>query len=196
MNAPRRSLPALAALLCLLGCGSSDPEPPAIEPAVEPETSSEHPGEAAEPEAEEATAEADPPETERPYEEGVDAQAQIDAAVARAGREDKRVLLMFGANWCVWCRRLDWVFSNEPQVRAALEEGWVLVHVDVGARGSDTNRDVAARYGDPLQHGLPCLVVLDEAGEVAHVQETGSLEDGPRHDPERVLSFLSAHRPS
>jgi len=36
--------------------------------------------------------------------------------------------------------------------------------------------------------------VLDDAGGVAHVQETGSLEAGPRHDPERVLAFLAEHR--
>ncbi|HJL32999.1 MAG TPA: hypothetical protein RMI62_28170, partial [Polyangiaceae bacterium LLY-WYZ-15_(1-7)] len=69
-------------------------------------------------------------------------------------------------------------------------EAYELVHVDVGPRDSDRNREVARRYGDPLSRGLPCLVVLDEEGEVAHVQETGSLEVGDRHDPAKVLAFL------
>lgn len=135
-----------------------------------------------------------PPETPRPYEEGVDAQAQIDAAVARARAADERVLLMFGANWCVWCRRLDYVLQHDASVGRALAAGYQLVHVDVGARQSDTNRAVAARYGNPMQHGLPCLVVLDAQGEVVHVQETGSLEDGDRHDPARVVAFLNRWR--
>ncbi|MEQ8886106.1 MAG: hypothetical protein RID93_00615 [Sandaracinaceae bacterium] len=68
------------------------------------------------------------------------------------------------------------------------------MHVDVGARGSDVNRQVAARYGDPLSNGLPCIVVLDAEGEVAHVQETGSLESGDRHDPALVRAFLARWR--
>jgi thiol:disulfide interchange protein len=135
-----------------------------------------------------------PPEIARPYEEGVDAQAQIDAAIAGARAENKRVLLVFGANWCSWCRRLDWTFQHDARVTAALAEGYRVVHVDAGARGTDTNRDVAARYGDPLPNGLPCLVVLDAEGAILRVQETGSLEDGDRHDPSRVLAFLAQWR--
>ncbi len=131
-----------------------------------------------------------PPEVERPYEEGVDAQAQIDRAIAASNGDGRRVLLVFGANWCPWCRRLEHVIRNDAVVHAALTRGWRVVHVDVGADGSETNADVQERYGDPAALGLPCLVVLDDRGGVAHLQETGSLEDGDRHDPARVVAFL------
>lgn len=134
------------------------------------------------------------PEIDRPYDESADAQAQIDAAVAASRGDGKRVLLMFGANWCIWCRRLAWTMENDASVSTALGEGWRVVHVDVGPHGSSTNRDVARRYGDPLGNGLPCLVVLDDEGHVAHVQETGALEDGDHHDPARVLAFLREWR--
>lgn len=146
-------------------------EPPVVEPAAGP-----------------------PPEVERPYDEGADASSAIDAAIARAGAEDKRVLLMFGGNWCIWCRRLEWVLRNEPRVAAAIAEGWLVVHVDTGARGAGANAAIASRYGDPQQHGLPVLVVLDGQGRQVHTQETGSLEVGDRHDPERVLAFLTRYR--
>jgi len=173
----RRLIPVLLCVL-MLGCGSDEP------------VSSE----SAETEAAETEAESGPPEIERPYDESADAQEQIDAAVASAGNDQKRVLLMFGANWCEWCRRLDWVFQNQPEVSSVIDEGYHLVHVDVGPRGSSTNRQVAVRYGDPLSNGLPCLVVLDDEGGVAHVQETGSLEEGDHHDPALVLAFLRQWR--
>lgn len=203
----------LAACLAMLamGCGSEPAVVPAnTEPAARAELAAEARVEASaaaghEPGAERdeppaggqagsASTESPPPEVERPYDEDADAQAQIDAAVTAAAGDEKRVLLVFGANWCSWCRRLDWVLRNEPRVAAALERDYHLVHVDVGERGSDTNRQVAARYGDPLSNGLPCLVVLDEAGGVEHVQETGLLEDGDRHDPGRILAFLERWR--
>src|SRR5690242_15936115 len=81
----------------------------------------------------------DPPEVRNPYPEGVDAQAQIDAAVARARRENRRVLLVFGANWCPWCRRLEWTLRNDPGVSAEIARAWRVVHVDTGPRRSHRN---------------------------------------------------------
>jgi len=167
----------LAIALCVFSIGCGEAEPAAQAGA-----------------GHETNGEAGPPEIERPYDEGADAQAQIDAAVASSGEDGKRVLLVFGANWCPWCRRLDWVFQNQSDVSTALEAGYHVVHVDVGPRESSTNRTLAARYGDPLSNGLPCLVVLDDEGEVAHVQETGSLEEGDHHDPALVTAFLSRWR--
>ena len=64
------------------------------------------------------------------------------------------------------------------------------MHVDTGGRRSGKHSDINQRYGDPMQHGLPVLVVLDGEGELVTTQETGSLEDGPRHDPAKILEFL------
>ncbi|MFK7989797.1 MAG: thioredoxin family protein [Sandaracinaceae bacterium] len=184
----RRAL--MISLLLLTACGeeaASTEDPPSTEtqPAAETAEADPHPAEdPADP----------PPEVEAPYDEDADAQADIDAALASAGADNKRVLLMFGANWCPWCRRLEHTFRNAPDVTSELTESYHLIHVDIGARHSDTNRDVARRYGDPLSQGLPCLVVLNADGSVAHVQETGSLEDGDRHDPPRVLAFLRQWR--
>ncbi len=185
-----RNRPLIAALLVVASaCGS---EPSAELASEQPEPAAPPTPSAAQPPAPDPSG--PPPEVARPYEEGVDAQARIDAAVASARADGTRVLLMFGANWCVWCRRLAWVFENEPRVSAALAEGWHVVHVDTGTRGSGTNRAVIDRYGDPVRHGLPCLVVLDAEGTLVHTQETGSLESGDRHDPERVLAFLTRFR--
>ncbi|HOW19271.1 MAG TPA: DUF255 domain-containing protein, partial [Phycisphaerae bacterium] len=44
------------------------------------------------------------------YNEKADAKAQIAEALARAKRDNKRVLIMWGGNWCKWCYRLHDVF--------------------------------------------------------------------------------------
>jgi thioredoxin-related protein len=192
-------VPALSTLLLLaIGCSqeADDPLPtPPItnEPAPETamvETAMVETATADAPAAVDPMPEGEPPETARPYDESANADAQIRAAVARAQAGNKRVLLMFGANWCVWCRRLDWVFENHRQVRASLDRHFEVVHVDTGGRGSGTNAAIVERYGDPTQHGLPVLVVLDGTGAQVATQETGALEDGDHHDPVRVLAFL------
>lgn len=131
-----------------------------------------------------------PPEVASPYDDDADAEADIARAVAAARTSGKRVLLIMGGNWCVWCRRLEHVLQNHPAVRAELARRFEVVHVSTGARRSGKNAAINARYGDPMQHGLPVLVVLDGEGRVVTTQETGSLEVGERHDPDKVLAFL------
>ncbi len=127
-----------------------------------------------------------------PYDPKADARAEIAQAVSRAQKESKHVLLVFGANWCPWCRALDQLFENNAEVEEYLNKNYELVLVDVG-RG-DKNLDLDSLYAHPIKLGLPALVVLDEKGALLHLQETGSLErknsKEKGHDPERVLNFL------
>jgi len=131
------------------------------------------------------------------YDPKSDGNAQITAALATAKAENKNVLLMFGANWCIWCRRLDHTFATDAGVAAALKQNYVLVLIDSNWRnGTKRNHDINLRYGNPLKEGLPVLVVLDPAGTQLTTQETGALEDGKSaHDPAKVTAFLTRWAP-
>ena len=100
--------------------------------------------------------------------------------------------MTFGANWCGWCRSLDALFHRDPEVRAALERGYVPVKVDVGR--VNKNLDIAAGYGADLKKtGLPLLVVVGPDGKAVKVQETSVLEQGKGHSPGKVIAFLDAN---
>lgn len=131
------------------------------------------------------------------YDPKSDGNAQITAALATAKAEKKNVLLMFGANWCIWCRRLDHTFATDAGIAAALKQNYVLVLIDSNWRnGSKRNHEINLRYGNPLKEGLPVLVVLDPAGKQLTTQETGALEDGKAaHDPAKVSAFLARWAP-
>lgn len=132
---------------------------------------------------------ADAPEKGKPdiYDVKADGKALIASAVARARKENQRVLVMFGGNWCGWCHKLHELFQKDPQIARLLLYEYRLVMVD-----SNTNREIAAGYGADLEHhGVPYLTVLSADGKVLANQDTGSLEDGPKHDPAKVKAFLS-----
>jgi thiol:disulfide interchange protein len=130
------------------------------------------------------------------YDPKADGSPQIASALARATSGNKRVLLVFGANWCIWCRRLHTTFAGEPSVARALDAGFEVVLLDVNTRnGSKRNAAVNERYGNPIAHGLPVLVVLDAAGKKLTTQETGALEDGAKHSPEKIRAFLAKWAP-
>jgi thiol:disulfide interchange protein len=127
------------------------------------------------------------------YDVHADGKAQIAAALATAAVVNKRVILVFGANWCIWCHRLSATFENDPGVAKALAAGFIVVKIDVNSRnGTSRNADVVKRYGDPTAHGIPVLVVLDSDGNQLTTKDSGELEEGDGHSPAKILAFLSA----
>ena len=100
----------------------------------------------------------------------------IEAALVQARQEDKRVIVLFGANWCPWCRRLHLAFTSTPTVRQRIQQKFVLVYIDANMR-NDRKRNAAVieRYGNPLQHGIPVFVVLDREGTQLTTRESQSL---------------------
>jgi thiol:disulfide interchange protein len=134
----------------------------------------------------------DTPPTKQPsvYDTTANARVQIDAALARAKRDNQRVLVMYGGNWCGWCIKLHHLLTTDKTLARTMlyEYQWVLV--DIGR--FDRNVDIAAGYGADLKkNGVPFLTVLDADGKVLANQETGALEKGPQHDPEKVAAFLN-----
>jgi thiol-disulfide isomerase/thioredoxin len=192
---------AVAALLSLPafaqpapGAPAASPKKPAATPAQPaPGIGSGTSGSAAGPQATPAPGPSGPPAgrllAERPYNEAADAKADVAAAVAKAKTEKKRVLVTLGANWCGWCRSLDRIFRKDEKVAAALASSFIPVNVDVGRMKK--NLDLAASWGADVKKGIPLLVVLDSAGKVVKVRETGSLEAGKGHDPAKVLAFVT-----
>ncbi|MFZ0389325.1 MAG: thioredoxin family protein [Calditrichia bacterium] len=127
-----------------------------------------------------------------PYDESANAREEITAAVQKAQENNQHVLLVFGANWCPWCRALHNLFTENKQIRQLLDTNFQVVLVDIGRK--DKNMDVDSLYGNPVKMGVPALVVLNSAGEQVALQETGSLEwqnTGEKgHDPKKVAAFL------
>ena len=126
------------------------------------------------------------------YDEKADGAKQIAGALAAAKKENKRVLLQFGANWCGWCHRLHHLFQTDTTISAKLKAAYVVVMIDVN---KEHNADLNQKYGNPTRHGLPVIVVLDADGKALVTQDTGKLEEGDHHDPAKVLAFLSAWAP-
>ena len=121
------------------------------------------------------------------------ARADVDAALAAAARSGKRVLVDFGGNWCGDCKVLD-INLRRPENAALLERHFVLVHVNVGDKGIDSNFEIAERYGIPLKKGVPALAVLESDGRVVHSQKNGEFESMRKLDPKSVQEFLERWR--
>jgi len=122
------------------------------------------------------------------YAPGLDAHEEITQALARATKEHKNVLLVFGANWCYDCHVLDLAFQR-PDLSAILRRNYEVVHVDVGE--GDTNQDIMQQYQVPMKKGIPALAVLDGQGKLLYSQRSGEFEKARALAPEDLVAFLN-----
>ncbi|NOS90123.1 MAG: protein-disulfide reductase DsbD [Methylococcaceae bacterium] len=70
--------------------------------------------------------------------------AELEAKVAAASREHKRVMLDFYADWCISCKEMEAYTFTDPKVKTALAQ-FVRLQVDV-TKDSDDDKALLAAY--------------------------------------------------
>ena len=116
------------------------------------------------------------------------AREEISQALAEAGKTHKRVLVIFGADWCYDCHVLDRALER-PDIAPTLKKNYEVVHVDVGQ--GDKNQDLMNQYQVPMKRGIPAVAVLDPSGQLLYSQKNGEFERARALGPEDLSAFLN-----
>jgi thioredoxin 1 len=124
---------------------------------------------------------------EWPYDEHANATADVQHALTAAQSDHKKVLLVFGANWCGDCRELDKAMHGTS--RALVEGKFEIVKIDVG--NFDKNLELAQRYGNPIAKGIPAVVLLSPKDQVIYSSKGGELADARKMGDQGIYDFLS-----
>ena len=137
------------------------------------------------------------------YDESADAKQQIASALGAAKKNNRRVLIQWGGNWCPWCLRMGDLMKSDKKIAHTLQYEYDLVHIHIGQSGA--NGELLDTYQTKAKaDGFPYLTILDADGKVLANQETSSLEvkddkgdsvgTKAGHDPKKLLAFLERHQ--
>jgi len=121
------------------------------------------------------------------YPADVDAKKEIDEALKLAAAEKKRVLLIFGGNWCYDCHVLDRAL-HEGEAGKVARKNFLLVHVDIGE--GDKNLDLVKKYKTTLDKGVPVVVVLNTDGNSLYSSDDGEFEAARKMMKKDLVAFL------
>jgi len=124
------------------------------------------------------------------YPANANVRQEIADTVAKAEKSNKRILLVFGANWCGDCYALDYAF-HQASIEPTLDANYKVIHIDVGK--FDKNLDVAAKYQINLHKGIPSIALLDSKGSLLNA--TAEFERARVMTEEDVLAFLNKWKP-
>ena len=125
------------------------------------------------------------------YDPAADPFAQLQTARATAAADDKRVLIIAGGEWCIWCHYLDAFLGTHPDINKALKDTFVVVKAYLG----DENDNEAFFATLPEAVGYPHFWVLAPDGNVLASQNTLPLEDGDKsYDERNFVAFIDQWR--
>lgn len=125
------------------------------------------------------------------YPADADAKKEIEETVKAARAEKKRVMLIFGGNWCYDCHVLDQAL-HEGEAGKIVKDRFLLVHVDIGE--GDKNLDLLAKYKIPLEKGVPAVALLDGDSKLLYSSGEGEFEAARSMMKKDLLSFLKRWR--
>ncbi len=125
----------------------------------------------------------------KPYDESADARADLNHALQQAKAQSKRVLVVFGANWCADCQALAKLMASGP-VADHVAQRYVVTKVDVG--DFNKNLDLARQMGEATKKGIPAVAVLGADGALLRATQAGELASARRMGDSQVIAVLDA----
>jgi thiol:disulfide interchange protein len=125
------------------------------------------------------------------YDPRADGEQQLAEALRQARAEHKRVLLNLGANWCSDSQAMFHLLSTNAEIQRFISEHYVFDMIDVNKHGLGArNARLVACLGNPIDAGIPVLLVLDENGAVLNNDPAERLADSDHAHPTVVLAYL------
>ena len=126
------------------------------------------------------------------YPAEADATKEIQDALKSATNDNKRVILVFGGNWCYDCHVLD-LALHEGDAGEIVKQHFLLVHVDIGE--GNKNLDLVEKYKTTLDKGVPTVVILDPNGHVIYSSTNGEFEPARSMLKKDLVAFLNHWKP-
>jgi thioredoxin 1 len=123
------------------------------------------------------------------YDELADANRDLSAAQTVARRENKPILVVFGANWCPDCRAFD-EEMNAPDLGSELALHYVVVKVDVAR--FKKNVAIANKYGIVIRRGIPAMSLITADETVLSAVDGRKMEELRGQGRPAIIKFLTA----
>ena len=135
------------------------------------------------------------------------ADSVLNQAYAQASKENKKVILIFHASWCGWCKKMT-ASLNDPACKKMFDDNYVTAYLDVLENAGKENlenpgsRDVLKKY-NAIEAGLPFWLILDAKGATladSEMKPTGAAQAKPQDNvgcpsaPDEVAFFVKVLR--
>jgi thiol-disulfide isomerase/thioredoxin len=114
----------------------------------------------------------------------------MDAALKKASKEKKNVMIVFHASWCGWCKKFD-ASVNDPAVKAFFDRSFVIEHLTILESADKKNLenpgaiDIFNNNGGK-DGGIPYFLIYDKKGKIIADSRMTPAGGGPDAKPANI----------
>lgn len=102
-----------------------------------------------------------------------DPNLDLQNAILKAQKENKRIILDIGGEWCGWCKKMEYYFMQNPKLEKLRDKNYVWVRINMSEENE--NKEFLSKY--PAISAYPHLFVLEKDGSLLHSQNTEEIEE-------------------
>jgi thioredoxin-related protein len=120
----------------------------------------------------------------------------LKEARTQAAKEDKKVMVIFHASWCGWCRKMD-TSLNDPAVKTFFDKNYIITHLTIDESEGNKHLEnpgakaLNEKWGGKDQ-GIPFWVIMDKDGKIlADSQREPGKNVGCPATAEEVAHFIN-----
>lgn len=117
----------------------------------------------------------------------VEAKQVLSTAVSHATKSEKKVLLVFGAPSCGWCRKLEAILHNDT-VSPVMFKDYFVAKIDLSTQQGA--QELETKYRTQGSGGIPWFAVLDAKAQAIMTADSPSIGNvGCPAKPEEIAWF-------
>jgi thioredoxin-related protein len=108
-------------------------------------------------------------------------------AYAQAAKQHKKVMILFHASWCGWCKKMD-ASLNDPAIKKSFDDNYVITWLTVLETTPEMKKnenpgamDLMTKYHGE-KAGLPFFLIMDAKGKLladSYIRPAGASMDTP-----------------
>lgn len=102
-----------------------------------------------------------------------DPNLDLIGVIAKAQKENKRIILDVGGEWCTWCIKMDLFLMRNPKLDDLRAKNYIWVKINMSEENE--NKEFLSKY--PEIAGYPHLFVLEKDGSLLKSQDTSEIEE-------------------
>ncbi|SDE39354.1 thioredoxin family protein [Riemerella columbipharyngis] len=125
----------------------------------------------------------------KPYHPEENAEEKLSELQKEAQKENKKIMIQAGGNWCIWCLRFNNFVQSTPELKELVDTNYLYYHLNYSPENK--NEKLFAKFGHPEKFGFPVFIVLGKNGKVVHIQDSSVLEEGKGYSLEKVKAFFT-----
>jgi thioredoxin-related protein len=120
------------------------------------------------------------------YDASRDPAKDLQEAIAVATKTNKKILMVVGGDWCVYCNIMDETFASHLQLQRLRDANFVTFKVNYSKE--NPNEAFLSHY--PKIADYPHFFVLDSKGKLLLSQPTHKFEHGKTYKVGKLEDFL------